>query len=738
MSPTVAEGVLKISALMALAALATGLMGRRASAASRHLVWMLALAGTLALPVVSLIVPAWRIPIRATTTREAAGLPTPATPLAFTPSSTTEPASDPRQYPAAPPLPWMDLLLAVYAAAAIVLLLRLASGHHKTRRLVARAADVTDPRWLSLLRACAADLGVRRAVRLVRTREHTMPSACGLRRSIIVLPAIADTWDEARRRAVLLHELAHVGRFDCLTQTLAEMAVALYWAHPATWWIARRLRIERELACDDRVLAAGAEPAEYAAQLLELAYTLGSSHRPMLVVSMADPRHLEGRLAAVLDPARNRAMPRGMVRIAALAGALIVMTGLAAARPFQATDQAPTTPADASPDAARNAGREGSPARFVELSPGTWEIRRGAMPGRVDLRLRGDHGSVSRDIDAAAFAGFAGASVTEPRGLSTFTLKREAGVFTFEGVLRGNAGGGMFSFTPSTAFADALMRRGFTRPTPGEMQTLALNDVGIAFLEELTRQGYAKPDLTQLANASWHGVNIDYVRQMAELGYRLGTVDALARQRDHGVSPSYIRDLRAQGVTRLSADDLVRARDHGVSPEYVRDLRQLGYGPLTLEQLVAARDHGISPDYARELRQLGFGFLTLDRLTAARDHGISPEYVRGLRELGYTALTLEQLVAARDHGVSAEYVRGLADLGYAGMTLDDLVRLRDHGVSPAWLRTVKSRNSAPLSIDDLVRLRDHGVDNLAALLGPQLHAWSMKAFIRSWLDRWLS
>src|SRR6185312_11492909 len=112
--------------------------------------------------------------------------------------------------------------------------------------------------------------------------------------------------------------------------------------------------------------------------------------------------------------------------------------------------------------------------------------------GRLDLRLRVEHASVSRDISAAAFSGLADASITEPRGLSRFALKREAGVFTFEGVLRGNTGGGMFSFTPSAAFADALVKRGFTRPTPGEMQTLALADIGLAFLEELTKQGYAK------------------------------------------------------------------------------------------------------------------------------------------------------------------------------------------------------------------------------------------------------
>src|SRR5262249_40857462 len=159
--------------------------------------------------------------------------------------------------------------------------------------------------------------------------------------------------------------------------------------------------------------------------------------------------------------------------------------------------------------------------------PGTWEIRRGDTPGRLELRLRGEHGSLSREISATDFAGLADASITEPRGLSRFALKRDAGVFTFEGVLRGNTGGGMFSFTPSTTLADALVARGFARPTAAEQYTLALADIGIAFLDELKTRGYATPLLAQLVDAAQHGLSTSYVREMAELGYRLGTIEAL-------------------------------------------------------------------------------------------------------------------------------------------------------------------------------------------------------------------
>ena len=109
-----------------------------------------------------------------------------------------------------------------------------------------------------------------------------------------------------RRRAVILHEVAHVARYDCLTQMMASGACAMYWFHPAAWWVARRLRIERELACDDRVIAAGTQAARIrGASARDRVLAGGIEAAPALAVSMARPRQLEGRMLAALDDARD-------------------------------------------------------------------------------------------------------------------------------------------------------------------------------------------------------------------------------------------------------------------------------------------------------------------------------------------------------------------------------------------------------------------------------------------------
>jgi beta-lactamase regulating signal transducer with metallopeptidase domain len=706
MSQTIVEVALKVSMLIALAAVAAGLMRRRASAASRHLVWTLAVVGVLVLPIASLVIPAWTIPIRRAAAVSLDPQPlarsSAATEDAATEDATTgagEPDEDP--LPAVTSISSMAFLAGAYAGGAALLLIRLGAEQWKMRQLVSRATNVTDPAWTELLGNCSAATGIRRAVRLVRTREYAMPMACGLRRPIVVIPSVAETWDDDRRRAVLLHELAHVARFDCLTQMLAEIAVALYWAHPGAWWIARRLRIERELACDDCVLSAGTDPRVYAGQLLELAYSLGGYRAPALVVSMARPRQLEGRMLAILDATRNRATVAANGQLLALTIAAVITGPLATAttvaHPIASAGQAAPAPAGAQADAAERSQH-----------PGSWEIRPSETAGRLELTLNGeDHSFYGTTVPIERLEGITPALLSGGGGLVTFNLRRDAGTFTFEGVLKAGVGGGTYDFAASTTFPEALAKRGFARPSPAAQYALALADVGFVFLDELSAQKYTRPDLAHLVNAAQHGVSADYVRQMGQLGYRLGSVDALIRQRDHGVSPLFIRELRTQGLEGLSADDLVRARDHGVNPEYVSELRTLGYERLTLDELVGARDHGISPDYVRDLRPLGY------------------------------QLSLADLTRARDHGVGVEYIKELAGLGYERMALDDLVRLRDHGVSPDWLRKVKRGSTAHLSVDELVSLRDHGVDSPEAVHGPELHSWNLRAKLDALFARWM-
>jgi beta-lactamase regulating signal transducer with metallopeptidase domain len=722
MNGTAIEIVVRATALLGAAALADLALRRRASAATRHLVWALAVVALLVLPIASVALPRWQVRIPVPSAAAAA------VEIAAR-ASAVEVSAVPASIAAGPPAVELapraalvlPALLLVYAAGVLILLARLALEPFALRRLTRHSEEVTDAAWRRQLADAASFLRVARPVRLLQSGRDVMPLTFGTLAPVIVLPVSAGEWTDDRRRAVLLHELAHVARYDCLVQRVTAVACAIYWPHPGVWVAARRLRAERELACDDRVLAAGAEARDYAGHLLELAHSLGSSPGPATALGMARARQLERRLLAILDAARNRAsLPRRM-RYAALAAAVALFVPMAVLRasvvPFSTASIAA---------AALGAG----PAALLQSDvTGTWDLHQTATPGIVQLNVRTAHGSHGRTLRLEQLAGLPTEAIASATSAPVhFPIRRDAGTFTVDGVCRSGACAGTYSFEADPAFADALAKRGIGKPTAQEQFALAVADVGAAYLDALAAAGYGKPDIQALVSAAQHGVDIGYLRDMTSLGYRLGTLDRLIQLRDHGVDPEYVRGMAANGLPRLSSDDLVRARDHGVDPQYIQGLAAVGFGRLPLDDLINARNHGIDPEYVRGMQALGYR-LSLDDYLASRNHGIDPEYVTGMSKAGYGGLTLTSLVTARNHGVDPEYVSAMAALGYKGETLDTLVRLRDHGVDPEYVRRLQQRGTPHLSVDEIIQRRDRGEDS------PDATAQYIAAHIRrAWLN----
>ena len=713
---------LEATAILAAAALLQALWHRRTSAATRHLVWTIVVASLLLLPFAWRVAPRWSVAVTGPAVPtmgasfDAVVHRQPSTATAATAGAIDVPASTTAPLDAAGAwrLSAWAILLVVYAVGVAGVLLSLTLHHWRARRLAARATQMIDGPWVAQLADASTELGVRRRVRLLRSREVALPMTFGTRVPAILIPATADLWTDDRRRAVLLHELAHVARYDCLTQTLALVACAAYWPHPAVWWVARQLRVERELACDDRVLAAGAEADAYAGHLLEIAYSLGGRRAPALAVSMARPNQLEGRLLAALDPARNRRSPGrvALVTLGAVAALAVMTLAGATPVPIEAVPERSGVAADLrgepAPPVAPAHAAQGTARSSQDDGQGTWELRPAKAAGLVHLRVVERNNTHGRDVPIASLEGLTEAQLSGAGGPVQFRITRDAGTLQFEGVLRNGVGAGTFSFTPNPAFPAELAKRGFARPTAREQYQLARADIGYAFLDELNRLGYAKPDTAGLVTAGQHGVDTTYLREMGALGYALGSLPPLVTLRDHGVTPDYVRGMAQEGYAKLPADTLRQARDHGVDPDYVKGMREAGYGSLPLDALVNARDHGVTPEYVRALAEGGHRNLPLDQVVRVRDHGVDPEYISGMRQLGYT-LSIEDLVEARNHGVDTRYVREMAAIGYERVPIDRLIAARDHGVTPDYAKGLKALGYDGLTLDDLRLLRDHGV-----------------------------
>ena len=128
-------------------------------------------------------------------------------------------------------------------------------------------------------------MGVTRAVKLRESRGSLEPRLCGIFYPTIVLPqTLSERLMPAELDAVILHELAHVRRWDNLTRALVHLLTCVFWFFPLVAWIERQIDAQCELACDELVLLCGARPDEYLDGILKVCqfYILesvaGSSH----------------------------------------------------------------------------------------------------------------------------------------------------------------------------------------------------------------------------------------------------------------------------------------------------------------------------------------------------------------------------------------------------------------------------------------------------------------------------
>ncbi|HJW34588.1 MAG TPA: M56 family metallopeptidase [Holophagaceae bacterium] len=191
-------------------------------------------------------------------------------------------------------LPW------AWAGGLGLMLARLAGGWWVVRNLLKREYGTLPAHWLDRVEDLAARMGVRRPLE-VRVTE-ALPTPCSARawRPVIWIPlSVLTNLPPAHLEAVLLHELAHVKRLDWIWNGLQSLIESLLFFHPGVWWLGRRVRIEREHACDDLAVALCGD----AIALAEALATLEGLHsQPHMLALAANGGSLMNRIKRLLSP----------------------------------------------------------------------------------------------------------------------------------------------------------------------------------------------------------------------------------------------------------------------------------------------------------------------------------------------------------------------------------------------------------------------------------------------------
>jgi len=329
-----ADSALKATLVLALAWIAT-LALRRASADLRHRVWLAAIFSTGILPAALRIAPS--------------ALPASARIIVSSSSAVAAPAAF--------HFHWVIAMIgAVWVAGMLAVLARLAIGLIAVARLTPFSNRVQTPlTW-------------------------------GVFRPAIILPVYMRDWTGEQLDSVMRHEEAHIDRHDWLWQTLARAVAAVFWFHPLVWLADAALRREAEQAADDRVVADGAAPFDYAEQLLSIARHVHST-TPVPVVAMVRRPNLEARVRDILDSTRNRSRSGIAARIA------IVLIAAALLAPLAAIGQ---------DDKVHRVGEPGMTPPFVvsKVEPQyTHEAKEEKIQGTVVMRMVIDQNGRAQDIE---------------------------------------------------------------------------------------------------------------------------------------------------------------------------------------------------------------------------------------------------------------------------------------------------------------------------------------------------
>ena len=249
-------------------------------------------------------------------------------------------------------------IVALWAAGASVFCLRTLLGIAWVGRMRALPQPPLQARWQATLDTLALRFDLQGVgLRLVETLDS--PVAAGWWRPVVLLPvSVALRLPAPYVEALLAHELAHVRRHDYLVNLLQRSIEALLFFHPVTWWLSRRVRIERELIADRLAADAIGDPRRLARALAALSEL--SPHSPALphVAHAAHGGHLMSRIQHLVKSLPRDRQPAGRIALPLLGVAAACIAFFAHAQIANTTQTAQVEADKASAIAAASAEAE--------------------------------------------------------------------------------------------------------------------------------------------------------------------------------------------------------------------------------------------------------------------------------------------------------------------------------------------------------------------------------------------
>jgi len=439
---------------------------------------------------------------------------------------------------------WPGFLLVLWAAVFAVQLGRLGWSYARLRG-IKRRASVPPPGLCDSFRKWAATCAIGRPARLLVSDEVPTPVAAGFLHPAVIVPSrVAGEFGGMELDHILLHELSHLARYDDWSNLAARVVVAAQWFNPAAWWAARCIEREREMACDERVVAETGSPRPYAASLARLFEFCLARRKEALAAGMAGPAsHLGERIETLVR--RKETGQRGVspLRLAGCAAALLALVAAAAVLP-------------------RSVVLAQRPAPVVR--PAVQAIYRQPFPQAM-ARAGRPTGQQSF-LAAVVEAGYGDLPVDD------IILLRNSGI--------------------TSGYILGISRAGWGKLKPHDIVSLHNSGVSTDFLRDVGAAGVPGLTIQGVIDLNSSGVPARYVAEVQAAGMGAFPKERIIELHHSGVRPGLLAALKDAGFTRLEAREIIDANNSRLCERDLREAKRYA-SALTLKQVLRLKQAGV-------------------------------------------------------------------------------------------------------------------------------------------------
>lgn len=232
-------------------------------------------------------------------------------------------------------IPLLPTFVLLWLTGSMMVLIWLAYSWWNANRLVNLRTSPVPAEWLQRLEELKEKMGVSKAVRLYYSEKVSDALTLKHFKPVILLPiGILNALSTAEVEAILLHELAHIRRWDYLVNCFQLVLEVLYFYHPAVWWIGRQVRESREHCCDDLALKlGGSDPLEYAQALTNLTAFSFTQKIPFAMNARGNKKDFTVRIKRLFGIHPTRTIGKSFLS-AFLAGLMLLIFTLSARAEF--------------------------------------------------------------------------------------------------------------------------------------------------------------------------------------------------------------------------------------------------------------------------------------------------------------------------------------------------------------------------------------------------------------------